>query len=237
MLTDILIAIPYGFILAFMIGPVFFALLETSAIKGFRAAIAFDLGVIIADIIFLLAAYFMTASILEKLKDDPGLYIFGGSILGLYGIITFIMTKTTYLKEVDMAVVEVKKNNYPQLFIKGFLLNFINIGVLGIWLGMIVVISPQLDNDSDRIFTFFVTVLISYFSIDLGKILLAKSLNRYLTPLRIFWLKRLIAIIMMICGAVLIFKGVFPHATDELTNEIYTMPEAETVEDVIEVID
>lgn len=220
MLEDIYSAIPLGFVMAFLIGPVFFALLETSAIKGFRAAVAFDIGVIIADVIFLLAAFFMTSSILEKLKDDPGLYIFGGSILAIYGIISFVKTKKSYLKEVDPKVYAVRNNNYLALFIKGFFLNFINIGVLGFWLGLILVFSPQLDNDTARIRTFFTTVLATYFVVDLCKIVLAKSLNRYLTPHRIFLLKRLIAIIMVICGAVLIFKGAFPESTHLIEEQL-----------------
>lgn len=225
MLEDILSAIPLGFLMAFLIGPVFFALLETSAIKGFRAAVALDIGVILADIIFLLAAYFMTSSILEKLKDDPGLYIFGGSILAIYGIVSFVKTRKYYLKEVDPKVLIVKKNNYFSLFIKGFFLNFINIGVLGFWLGLIVVFSPQLENDSNRIITFFGAVLVTYFIVDLCKIVLAKSLNRYLTPHRIFLLKRLIAIIMMISGAVLIFKGAFPSVSNQVEEQLHIIPE------------
>lgn len=225
MLDDIITAIPIGLLMAFLIGPVFFALLETSAIKGFRAAIALDAGVIIADIFFLLAAYFMTSSILEKLKDDPSLFVFGGSILCMYGTISFIKTKKTYLKEVATDVMIVQKNNYPTLFIKGFLLNFINIGVLGFWLGLIVVFSPQLDNNSDRITIFFSTVLATYFVVDIGKILLAKSLNRYLTPLRIYWFKRLIAIIMFVCGVVLILKGVFPLTTGSIEDQFYPSPD------------
>ncbi len=225
MIEDIISAIPLGFVIAFLIGPVFFALLETSAIKGFRAALALDLGVIFADVIFLLVAYFMTSAILVKLKDDPGLFIFGGGILAAYGVISFIRTRKSYLKEVDPNVLIVQNNNYFKLFVKGFLLNFINIGVLGFWLGLIVVFSPQMDGDGNRILVFFTATLATYFIVDLFKILLAKSLNRYLTPLRIFWLKRLIAIIMIICGAVLIFKGVFPRATENIENQIHIMPD------------
>jgi threonine/homoserine/homoserine lactone efflux protein len=36
-----------------MIGPVFFILLETSIIKGFRAALVFDLGVVLGDVFLL----------------------------------------------------------------------------------------------------------------------------------------------------------------------------------------
>ena len=39
MFDDIIAAIPFGIILAFTIGPVFFVLLETSATKGFKAAL------------------------------------------------------------------------------------------------------------------------------------------------------------------------------------------------------
>ena len=69
MIDDIQAAIPLGFFLAFMIGPVFFVLIETSVTKGFRAAVAFDLGVIIADIIFIGVAYFSSFPIIRKLKQ------------------------------------------------------------------------------------------------------------------------------------------------------------------------
>ena len=42
MINDILAGIPWGILLSFMIGPVFFVLLETSVVKGFRAAVVFD---------------------------------------------------------------------------------------------------------------------------------------------------------------------------------------------------
>lgn len=93
MVQDILAAIPLGFFLAFLLGPVFFVLLETAAIKGFRAAFFFDLGVILSDIVFLFIAYLSTSKLLKSLKDDPALYIFGGVILATYGVISFLQAK------------------------------------------------------------------------------------------------------------------------------------------------
>lgn len=222
MLEDILRAIPVGFLMAFMIGPVFFALLETSAIKGFRAALALDLGVILADIIFVLLAYFMTSSILQKLKDGPGLFIFGGCILSIYGVISFIQTRKNYLKEIDPNILTVNNTNYLALFFKGFFLNFINMGVLGSWLGLIVIFSPQMNNETNRVLLFFTMVIAVYFLLDLGKIMLAKSLNSYLTPLRIFILRRLIAIVMIICGVAIILKGTFPKEIEKIVSKLYT---------------
>ena len=74
MIDDIQAAIPLGFLLSFMIGPVFFVLLETSATKGFRAGVSLDIGVILADIVFLLIAYFSSFQLLENLSNEPGLF-------------------------------------------------------------------------------------------------------------------------------------------------------------------
>ena len=99
MIEDIQAAIPLGFFLAFMIGPVFFVLIETSITKGIRAAIVFDAGVIIADIIFIAVAYFSSFQLLENLSNQPGLYVFGGTILATYGLIIFI--KKPNQKEIE----------------------------------------------------------------------------------------------------------------------------------------
>ncbi|MFL1894459.1 LysE family translocator [Aquimarina sp. 2-A2] len=221
MFQDAHAAIPLGFLLAFLIGPVFFVLLETAAIKGFRAAVAVDFGVILADIVFILIAYFSTNKILEKIKDDPALFIFGGMLLATYGIISFIQERKNYNKLRDTSVDVINKHNYLKLFIKGFLLNFINIGVLGFWLSIIIVMGPQLDMDSNRIFSFFAMVLITYFVIDVFKMLLAKRLKRKLTPKRTYVIKRVISILMIVFGMFLILKGVLPDNVEQrLQNEI-----------------
>ncbi|WP_273568646.1 LysE family translocator [Maribacter halichondriae] len=211
MWDDIQAAIPLGFFLSFMIGPVFFVLLETSAIKGFRAALVFDLGVILADILFITAAYFSSFQLLENLSNQPGLYVFGGVILLVYGITTIVKKegKAKVAKGAEKTAVKVNKG-YPGLFLKGFLLNFINIGVLVFWLGVIIVVGPSLDNDSNRIITFFSTMVIAYFVTDILKILLAKQLKRKLTVRRIRLIKKGLGIILMICGVVLIVKGFLP---------------------------
>lgn len=207
MLEDVQAAIPLGFLLSFMIGPVFFVLLETSAIKGFRAALTFDIGVILADIVFITVAYFSSFQLLENLSNQPGLYVFGGVILLVYGISTYFKRESKNLKK---KAIKVTRGDYLGLFLKGFLLNFINIGVLVFWLGIIIVVGPSLENDPNRILVFFSTMLAAYFITDLFKILLAKQLKRKLTYDRIRWIKKGIGIILVICGVVLIVKGFLP---------------------------
>jgi len=206
MLEDIQAAIPMGFLLSFIIGPVFFVLLETSALKGFRAAICFNIGVIFADVVFITIAYFSSFQLLENLSNQPGLYVFGGVILLVYGITTFFKKQ----EKQDKPELRSTKGDYIGLFIKGFLLNLINIGVLVFWLGIIIVVGPSLNNDPNRILVFFGTMITAYFITDVFKILLAKQLKRKLTPQLIHTIKKLLGLILTICGLVLIVKGFLP---------------------------
>lgn len=210
MIDDILKGIPLGFLLSFMIGPVFFILLETSVVKGFRAALSFDFGVVIADIIFILIAYFSSYRLIKSIKDDPALFIFGGLIMLTYGIISFVRIKKASRSIDEEDPVELAKKNYFALFIKGFFLNFINIGVLGFWLAILIAFGPQLELVPGRMFTFFTTIILTYFVTDIFKILLAKQLRNQLNPKNILLIKKGISIILMISGVLLLSQGWFP---------------------------
>lgn len=219
MIEDILRAVPLGFFLSIMPGAVFFVLLETSVIKGFRAAIAFDLGAILSDIVFILIAYFSSYRLLERLKDEPALFIFGGLIMVTYGIISFLkITRSAKNELIDDAAKDIIRKNYFSLFAKGFLLNFINIGVLGFWLAIIITWGPQLDLKPSRMFVFFTSVVGSYFLIDIGKILLAKQLRSKLTVKNITKIKKGISIVLIIFGLALVAQGMAPK--DDLNSAI-----------------
>jgi len=211
MIQDILTAIPLGFFLSFMIGPVFFVLLETSVVKGFRAAVMFDLGVVFADVVFILIAYFSSYRLIASIKDDPALFIFGGLVMLTYGIISFIKTKKAK-KNIDPEdPEELAKNNYVTLFFKGFFLNFINIGVLGFWLAILITVGPKLELNPTRMLTFFTTVILGYFITDVFKIMLAKQLRNQLNPHNIIIIKKVISIILIISGIFLLTQGWFPE--------------------------
>lgn len=222
MLNDILLAVPLGILLAFTIGHVFFVLLETAITKGFRAAVVFDLGVILADVFFILIAYFTTSSLLKEVKDDPLLFIFGGLIMVVYGLLSFFKLKKDYKRVCELPEKHQKeiKTNYFSLFTKGFLLNFINIGVLGFWLGIIIVFAPRLGMSSNRVFVFFSSIVLSYFLVDCLKILVAKQLKNRLTSFHIYRIKRIISLVLLIFGLFLCFQGFFPKAKHNLGNRI-----------------
>jgi threonine/homoserine/homoserine lactone efflux protein len=218
MINDILTGIPWGVLLSFMIGPVFFILLETSIIKGFRAALVFDLGVVLGDVFFIIIAYLGSYRLIQSLNDNSSLFIFGGIIMMAYGFVSFLGTKKE--KKVNTKTIdnEIIKKNYLGLFFKGFFLNIINIGVLGFWLAVIISVGPKLEMETSRVFTFFISVILTYLGIDCIKIALAKQLKHKMTPTNIYKIKRGISVVLMIFGLVLIFQGWFPEEKRMMKN-------------------
>ena len=189
-------------------------LLETSATKGFRSALIFDLGVILADIIFIVIAIYSTNNLREKIGNDSSFLIFGGVLLIVYGIISFLKTSKSFRSIVkEYHKVEIQKD-YGKLFIKGFLLNFINIGVLLGWLGFIV-LGDSLTSSKNGDIVFITSMLLSYFVSDIFKILIAKRLKAKLTPRLIFKTKKVIAIVILAFGILLFVQGFFPEVYEK----------------------
>lgn len=218
MINDILTGIPWGIFLSFMIGPVFFILIETSITKGFRAALTFDLGVVLGDIFFIGVAYLGSYRLIASLKDKPALFIFGGILMVAYGIISFIKLKKQAKIQYDAIDDEIIKKNYGSLFIKGFFLNIINIGVLGFWLAIIISVGPKLEMQTSRMMTFFTSVIVSYLLIDCIKMVLAKQLKSKLTPTNIFKIKKGISIVLIVFGLALMAQGWFPKEKEMVKN-------------------
>ena len=205
-------------------------LLETSILKGFRAALVFDLGIVFSDIIFILIAYLTTNQLLEQLKDNPTLFVIGGIIMLSYGLISFILLKRNFIKQQEIEIDDdnIPKKNYLGLFFKGFFLNFINIGVLGFWMMIIITYGPQMEMNTSRITIFFAAILFFYLIFDIGKILLAKQLKNKLTPSNIYKIKRVISIIILIFGLFFILQGFFPKEKEMITNKL--LPKTEVLE-------
>jgi threonine/homoserine/homoserine lactone efflux protein len=220
MINDILSGIPWGVFLSFMIGPVFFILLETSIIKGFRAALVFDLGVILGDVVFITIAYLGSYRLITSIKDNSALFMFGGILMLAYGLISYINLHKE--KKVDTAKIdnEIIRKDYLGLLIKGFFLNIINIGVLGFWLAVIISVGPKLEMQNSRMFTFFTSVIVTYVLVDCIKILLAKQLKNKMTPKNILKIKKGISIVLMIFGMALIIQGCFPDVKKDVMERI-----------------
>ncbi|MCD6544557.1 MAG: LysE family transporter [Flavobacteriaceae bacterium] len=219
MIHEYINAVLLGFGLAFMVGPVFFTLIETSITKGTKAAIIFDLGVVLADVAFILIAYFGSVVVLKEIENDPRLFLIGGLILIAYGLFTVFYKRTKKIVT-DKELVIVENNNYLGLFVKGFFLNLINIGVLAFWLAIVIAAGTNFQMDGSRIFKYFALVIFSYLLTDLVKILASKQLKKKLTPVVLRKIRQALGVFFIIFGVVLAAKRYIPQETMERIDHV-----------------
>lgn len=173
----ILSAIGLGFMLSLVfIGPIFFLLIETSFSRGPKHALALDFGVITADLLCIIAAYYASADIVQLIDKHPGFYRITSILILAYGIIMMV-TKTKMHMPGEEKIIN---QNYLKTFVNGFLFNLLNVGVVLFWLVTVIGVRNQYP-DTDNVILYLGIVIATYLGIDFLKIFLAKQFHDKLT--------------------------------------------------------
>lgn len=173
----ILSAIGLGFMLSLVfIGPIFFLLIETSFTRGPKHALALDFGVITADLLCIVAAYYASADIVNLIDKHPGFYRITSILILTYGIIMMVTKTKMHLPGEEKII----SQNYFKTFLNGFLLNLLNVGVILFWLVTVIGVRNQYP-DTETLILYLAIVIATYLLIDFAKIFLAKQFHYKLT--------------------------------------------------------
>ncbi len=177
MLELIFSAVGLGFMLSLVfIGPVFFLLIETSFSRGPKHALALDLGVILADVLCIAAAYFASGDLVHLIDKHPGFYRITALIVFIYAVY-MIMSRTKMHMPGEEKLIN---QNYTRTFLNGFFFNILNIGVVLFWLVTVISVRnsyPELED-----FLLYMALVVgTYLAIDFVKISLAKQFHYKLT--------------------------------------------------------
>jgi threonine/homoserine/homoserine lactone efflux protein len=204
MIEPILSGIGFGLLLAAILGPVFFTLLQTSLHEGFKAASHLAFGVLLSDMGWIVAGY----SLASQFTSDKGLpekYKFivgwvGGTLLIVFGVYNFF--KKIKVKEVD----DDKKTVHAKFVFKGFFLNAFNPSVPLFWLSVISVVKLKEEYSFTHEAVFFASVLTTVFGIDLLKSYVAQRIKALLNAKVLLWMNRILGLILFIIGARMMIK-------------------------------
>jgi len=202
-------AIGIGFLLSVMPGPIFFSLLETSITKGIRAAISFNFGVLLSDLIYIV---FASIFFLELRSLDSGehklLFRFVSGIIFIgYGLFNFFKKVEITTEKGEENIIQTK--HHFLLSLKGFILNFANPFVVFYWLSVMSLAQTLTDSESEMdVYSFIGVVLATFISLDLMKIFLAKSLRPLVTNTLLKGINQLIGIVFTVIGLFLIIQYV-----------------------------
>lgn len=197
-----------GLTFAVLLGPAFFALIQTSIQRGFKRGALLAIGIFLSDLFALVLCYFGASQILGS---DPRQNIYfsviGGIILVIFGTYTF----TRISKEQTSSDETTKeKSDGPSKFyvyiIKGFILNALNPGMWFIWITIVVSLSANFGVNSKAIYLFLGGALGSIFGTDLIKCFISHRLKKFVNAKVMTAMNKIVGIVLIGFGTYLIIN-------------------------------
>jgi threonine/homoserine/homoserine lactone efflux protein len=196
--------IQFGIVLALLAGPVFFAIIQTSAERGFAKGVLVALGVSLSDAFYVVVCYLGLIQLIESPSFRDQMAYVGGSILIIFGLYHLVV-KSRKSMTPGKAATESRGYRYV---LKGFFINAFSPMVPILWIGYISVASIDLGLVTDSEFTvFFAAMLITVLLTDIAKAYLAGRMATLVTPYRMMWMNIIVGVALLVYGVRLIATG------------------------------
>lgn len=194
----ILNGLQLGIVLTFLVGPVFFTIIQTSIERGFWRGALVAAGVSLSDILYVTICYLGLAQVMANSNLKVYMAYGGGAILIGFGLYHFFIKSRKMITDIQNPLSEI---NFFRYFVKGFIINGITPMVLFFWIGAVSIATIDFGYSKLGEFVlFFGSVLATVLTTDILKAYLADKLRRIITP-------RSLMVMNIILGVMLIFFG------------------------------
>lgn len=192
-----------GIILAFLIGPVFFTIIQTSIERGFGSGAFVAIGVSLSDAFYITLTYLGIYQLFDKGSFREYLAYFGGIVLLAFGLY-YLFIKSRRMARFDPE--KVRARNPWRLIGKGFVINGLSPMVLIFWLGTVGVATTKFGYSTpQKAVPFFAAIVSTVFLTDVLKAKLADKLRALLTPQFIRKLNIVLGCVLVAFGIRLIY--------------------------------
>jgi threonine/homoserine/homoserine lactone efflux protein len=196
-----------GFVLAILVGPVFFTLLQTSIERGFWSGVYVAIGISVSDALYISLSYLGLSSLFTSPEFQVYLGYIGGFIIFCFGAY-YLFIKSR--KKINFSTEHVKEKSPLKLMAKGFIINGVNPMVLIFWIGTISIATGKLGyTKTPQALTFLFSIVGTVFITDLIKAKLADKLRVVLTPGIIKFMNIVLGAVMLGLGIRLLYSALF----------------------------
>ncbi len=197
--------VKFGVVLAFLVGPVFFTIIQTSIERGFWNGALVAFGVSLSDTVYVAVCYFGLFQFLNEPKFRTNMAYAGGAILILFGLYHLIVKSR---KALAITVKAANEPNSFKYFAKGFIINGISPMVLIFWIGTLSFATIDFGyTRGTQMFIFFSAVLCSVLATDLLKAFLADKLRALITSKFLMIMNVLVGICLIVFGIRLLWMA------------------------------
>jgi len=201
----VLNGIKFGVVLAFLIGPVFFTIIQTSIERGFWKGALVALGVSVSDMLYVAICYLGLFQFLNDPKFRTNMAYVGGAILILFGLYHLLIKSR---KAHVVTVQTVNETRSFKYFLKGFVINGISPMVLIFWVATLSMATVEMGYSGGfELFIFFAALLFTVLSTDLIKAYLADKLRSLITHRFLIVMNVGVGIFLIIFGIQLLLKA------------------------------
>ncbi len=193
-----------GITLAFLIGPSFVSLLQTSIHRGYQAGLQFASGIVLSDLTLIALSYFGTLQLLNAEHNQMRLGIFGGLVVIGFGVVTF--TRKHTLPGTVAIEIKMRTGRFFKYLSKGFFMNIFNPFLLFFWLGVTGLASSKYGIRSNEMLVFFAGCIGAVFITDIFKVMVAHKIKKKLNIRVLTIINRVVGISLVIFGMGLILR-------------------------------
>lgn len=191
----------FGIILSFIVGPVFFALLQTSVEKGFKAGVYMALGVSMSDSMYIVLTFSGISKISDNLQFKFFLGLTGALIMIGLGLVSILKPVPTKGLQTD----PLKSNSYIRKIIKGFMLNSLNPFIFIFWFGIAGLVTIEMEYNFNQASLFYIGVIAMVLTMDIIKSYMATKLRMIVTPHFMKIMNRGVGIVLILFGVRLFY--------------------------------
>lgn len=206
MMAVILKGMMFGLLLAVMLGPVFFALIQNSISKGFKSGIYMALGIAVADTAYIFLMFFSV----KLFMNNDTVSVWLGGLGGLIILITGILSLRKKSEAAEDQKLNKGQTSFFKQFAKGFVLNGINPFVLLYWLGVMTLVTNSYHYDQNEIIVFFSGIIGTLLITDFSKVALSHRLRRWITPKRMNIMNKIVGVALILFSFRLFYHA-FEH--------------------------
>lgn len=195
-----------GLVLALLLGPIFFALIQTGVERGMRAGLILGLGVWVSDFMYIASVYAGLNYITQWTQSESFMLylgIAGGIILISIGIGTLLSKPPDWGQKMIVST----QASYLSLWVKGFLVNTINPFTVFFWVSMMGATVGDKEYSRQEALFFFGAILFTIIVTDFAKVALAKYIRRWMTFNHILWFRRISGCAIIVFGVVLLIRS------------------------------
>ena len=199
----ILKGVAFGAVLAMIIGPVFFSLVQTSVESGFVSGIFMAAGISLSDLAYVILSYLGVTQFTQHDNFPFYLALLGGLILITFGVISFFKGRHRDINQT--------KNNGKDIFkqiIKGFLINGVNPFTLIFWIGAMSLATVEYGYSGSHLRIFFAAILCTVFITDVTKSYLSNKLKQIINFRFVKMMNTIVGVILVSFGIRLIYLAI-----------------------------